>query len=56
MALDIRKMRFTDGVVLTQAQWDERKKNAPKYRISASTLIALAVGLNAGMNLPPRRY
>lgn len=47
MAFDRRKMRFTKGVVLTQAQWDELRRQNPLPKINAGTLLAIMAGLAA---------
>lgn len=51
MALDVRKMRFYQGRVLTQKEWDEIQRSMPKYKINPTTLLAMTLGLCAGTDL-----
>lgn len=48
MAFDRRKMRFYNGIVLTQAQWDEIQSKRPRYKLTAASLIALSLGVTLG--------
>jgi hypothetical protein len=38
-------MRFHNGVVLTQAQWDKKQNERPKIKLNYGTLMAVVAGL-----------